>query len=92
MPIDWQRLCDNYRNPGAKNVRRDEAIKRAIRTELVGGEDLLDALQLVNRVRVRLQDKSLPGVQEAKTAETALRELRELMEGEILSRYTADSQ
>lgn len=87
MATDWQRLQDRYRSPGAKNVRRDEAVRRAIRAELVGGEDLLEAMQLVHRLRTRLQGKQLDGIHEAKAAETALAELRNIFAGEILRRY-----
>ncbi len=64
-----------------------DAINRAIRAELVGGDAVLDALGLVHHAHRKLLDRDLPGIAQAAIAADALQELRDLMVEEIARRY-----
>lgn len=64
-----------------------QAINRAIRAEMVGGDDLLDALERVDRLTRRLKDFGHPGVTEATAALEQLRALKELMSALVRARY-----
>lgn len=70
-----------------KNLKARQAVNAAIRGEIVGGDDLLDALPLVDRLTQRLRDRELAGVDEAQAALDHLRTLREIMAGIIAERY-----
>lgn len=50
-----------------------------IRERMVGGDDLLDAIQLVHRLHERLADRCLAGQDEAAEALDALLRLKSLM-------------
>lgn len=63
-----------------------EAYNAAIRKIQVGGDDLLDALALVDRLRARLVERDLPGQREAQDALHALLALRDLMDSIIRER------
>lgn len=69
-----------------KNDQR-QATNAAIRAELVGGDDLLDALPLVHRLAVRLKERELAGQEEAWEALDALTRLRDLQVDIIMQRY-----
>lgn len=66
---------------------RRDAVNRAIRAELVGGDDCLDALNLVDRLARRLTDRGLAGGDEAQEALDSLRSVRAIMERIIHDRY-----
>lgn len=51
----------------------------AIRAWCVGGDDLLDAMELVNRLAARLRERKLAGQDEAQAALERLKMLREVM-------------
>lgn len=70
-----------------KNTKSRQAINYALRAELVGGDDLLDALPLVDRLVVRLRERGLAGVDEAQAALDGLRRTRDVMESIIRDRY-----
>lgn len=63
-----------------------QAYNAAIRKMQVGGDDLLDALNLVDRLYVRLKERDLPGQREAKMALDSLVQLRDLMDEIIKGR------
>ncbi len=63
-----------------------QAVGAAIRAEMVGGDDLLDALPLIHRLVTRLRDRDLAGVDSAQAALDQLVELRELMGSIVLQR------
>lgn len=67
-----------------------DAINRAIRAELVGGDAVLDALGLVHHAHRKLLDRNLPGIEQAAIAADALQELRDVMAAEIGRRYGLD--
>ncbi len=50
-----------------------------IRKHVVGGDDVLDAIALVHRVRERLDERDLAGQTEAREAYDALERLRAFM-------------
>lgn len=60
-----------------------QALNRAIRAELVGGEDVLDALGLLSRAVLRLEEHGLPAAK-ARQAEAALVAVRDEMADQIL--------
>jgi len=62
------------------NTNSRQAYNRAIREWCVGGDDLLDALEQVNRLATRLRERDLAGQDESQEALDRLRELRDLME------------
>ena len=64
-----------------------EVVNRAIRAELVGGDDCLDALPLVNRLVRRLRERGFAGTDESQRALDALRECSEVMANVIADRY-----
>jgi len=70
---------------GIKNSK--QAVAAAIRKEMVGGDNLLDALPLVHRLATRLKERGLAGSDEAYEALDALVRLRELMADLVLRRY-----
>lgn len=51
----------------------------AIRAWCVGGDDLLDSMEIVNRLATRLRERNLAGQDEAQLALERLRVLREVM-------------
>lgn len=67
-----------------------QAVNAGIRAEIVGGDDLLDALELVNRLAKRLRQRNLAGQYEAQVALNALRRLRDLQAELLLRRYEED--
>lgn len=64
-----------------------EVVNRAIRAELVGGDDCLDALQLMHRLTTRLKDRQIAGAADAQLALDAVRRISEIMAAEIAKRY-----
>ena len=80
MPI--RELREKY---GKSKVR--QVFNAAIRAELVGGDDLLDAMPLVDRLTIRLKERDLAGQTEAQAALDALRDLREVMAAVIAKRW-----
>jgi hypothetical protein len=81
-------------NPmGTKEIREKyggnnrQATNAAIRAEMVGGDNLLDALELVHRLATRLKERRLAGQDEAFEALDALTRLRELMVELVRRRY-----
>lgn len=76
-------LRDKY----GKNLKRRQAVNAAIRGEMVGGDDLLDAMPLVDRLTARLRERDLAGIDEAQAALDHLRTLRDLMASIIAQRY-----
>ena len=79
--MNAQALRAKYR----KSKTRD-AVNAAIRAELVGGDDTLDALFLVDKVANRLKDKGLAGQREARAALSAIHALRDVMANIIVDR------
>lgn len=69
------------------NLKDHEAVNRAIRAELIGGDDLLDAMDLVDRLARRLRERELAGAQLAQEALDTLRDLRVVMGDVIAQRY-----
>lgn len=66
--------------------RNDEAIRRAIRAEIDGGEWCLDALRLAHQ----LASRYIPGTDRHRDAQTALDALRRIadhMEEDVRRRY-----
>lgn len=63
------------------------AVNAAIRAELVGGEDCLDALELLHRLTTRLRERNLPGADDAQNALNAARACANVMSDEIAERY-----
>ena len=80
-------LRDLKNKYGGKNLKDREAFNRAIRAELVGGDDLLDAMELVDRIARRLGERNLAGSQVAQDALDSLRDLRQVMSDVIAKRY-----
>jgi hypothetical protein len=72
---------------GGPNTKSANAYNRAIRSELVGGDDLLDAMERVERLVSRLSDRDLAAVAAADRALEALREVKAVMIGIIRRRY-----
>lgn len=58
----------------------------AIRDWCVGGDDLLDAMEKVNRLATRLRERGLAGQDEAQEALESLRVLRDIMLSVVRSR------
>jgi len=81
MPI--KDLRDKY----GKNKNPRKAINAAIRAELVGGDDVLDCLDRLDRTARRLKERDLAGQYEAQNALDSLRALRDLMSNIIADRY-----
>lgn len=52
---------------------------KLIRANMVGADDLLDAMHLIHRLVERLEDRGLAGATEAREAYGALDRLRSLM-------------
>lgn len=63
------------------------AVNAAIRAELVGGDDLLDAMERVDRLAARLRERGLAGAAEAQAALDQLRACREVLSEVIAARY-----
>lgn len=72
---------------GGKNLKNREAVNRAIRAELVAGDDVLDALESLHCAHRKLSQRNLPGTNLADDAAETVAELREVMESEIRRRY-----
>jgi len=75
---------------GGPNAKGRELFNRAIRAELVGGDDLLDAMDLVDRLARRLRERDLAGKSEAQQAMDALIRCRQIFADVIGSRYPVD--
>lgn len=69
---------------GKTNSR--DAVNAAIRAELVGGDDLLDALPLVHRLAKRTRERGLAGEDLAQRALTSLTEMRDVMADIVLQK------
>lgn len=69
------------------NKDRKTCIQRAIREEMVGGDDLLDSLETTLRLAQRLEDRDLAGKQLARDAHEILKALRDVMANVISCRY-----
>lgn len=80
--MSLRKLRDKYGDGKPRQV-----INRAIRAEMVGGDNLLDAMELVARLADRLKDRDLAGTDEAFEALAALARLRELMADLLMERY-----
>ena len=78
-----------------RNLKDHEAVSRAIREEITGGNAALDGLNLINGCARQLHDKRGPewtAQQEAATAaRAACLALREAMAAEIARRYNLRS-
>lgn len=81
MPI--KDLYDKY----GKNKNPRQVVNAAIREELVGGNDLLDVMVVVDLLARQLRERGLAGKYEAQNALDSLRALREVMGGIIADRY-----
>ncbi|MEO1063784.1 MAG: hypothetical protein AAFZ07_20390 [Actinomycetota bacterium] len=80
----WSDLWDQYgKGKGA------QVVNRAIRNEVIGGNEALDALDLVARLRRKLAKRTHLdlGLDEARVAEEQLRSIRDTMAEEVLRRY-----
>lgn len=94
MPVTRQRgrsmpikdLCEKYRSRKPRH-----AVNRAIREELVGGNEVLDALFLVHGLADALQDAGNPIADKAVEAENLLIAARDAMGDEIARRYNFPS-
>lgn len=64
-----------------------EAINRAIRAELLGGDACLDAMGLAHQLARKLSRDNLPGAADAQTALDALRRVANAMTDEVCQRY-----
>jgi hypothetical protein len=62
-----------------KNANARQTENKAIRAYCVGGDDLLDALELVNRLATRLRERGIAGANDAQLALDMLIVVRELM-------------
>ena len=60
-----------------------QVFNAAIRRWLVGGDDLLDSIELVNRLVSRLRDRGLAGAEESQEALDRLLEVRKLFENSV---------
>lgn len=69
---------DEFRERYGRSKKNRQRYNAAIRAEMVGGDDLLDAMELVNRLMTRLRERGLAGIEEAQQALDALDDLREL--------------
>lgn len=63
-----------------------QAYNAAIREWMVGGDDLLDGIEKINRLVSRLRERGLAGIDEAQAALDSLVRLRELMDELIKNR------
>ena len=61
------------------NAKGRKVLNTAIRRHMVGGDDLLDSMELVNRLVTRLRERGLAGQDEAQRALDELNALRDLM-------------
>ena len=71
-----------------RSLSSRSAVNAAIRAEMVGGDDLLDALERVDRLVQRLRDRQLAGVDEAQAAMDRLQSLRDIMANIVIERYS----
>jgi hypothetical protein len=62
--------------PGAAGRQVENS---AIRAWCVGGDDLLDGMELVNRLAFRLRERGIAGVEDAELSLSHLRVVRDLM-------------
>lgn len=78
--MSFRDLRENY---GIPNAKPRGALNRAIREECVGGEDLLDAMELISRVWQRIDDRNISGSEHAKAAIAELVKLRDVMDLQV---------
>ena len=81
-PMPIKELCEKYRSRKPKH-----AVNRAIREELPGGNEVLDALFLVHGLADALSEKKSELAEKAIEAENALISARDAMAEEIARRY-----
>lgn len=70
-----------------RNLKARQAVNAAIRAELVGGDDCLDAIASLHRLATRLRQRGLDGADDAEAALDSCREVAEAMSNEIARRY-----
>jgi hypothetical protein len=73
------------------NGKSREVLNRAVRGELIGGNECLDALADADQLLAKLQAYNLPGQDDARKALDALRRIAEAMRDEIATRYDLKS-
>lgn len=71
-----------------KSSKTRHAINKAIRAELVGGNDALDCIHPLGRLARNLREKDLPGAERAIDAVNALDDVLREMQLEIMRRYS----
>lgn len=70
-----------------KNLKGRKALNAAVRAELIGGDDVLDALNIVNAAARAMKDRDFDGWQELEQAAQLLIEVADKMRAEIGRRY-----
>lgn len=70
-----------------RNLKGRQAVNAAIRAELVGGDDCLDAMASLHRLATRLRQRGLDRADEAQAALDACRRVADAMSDEIARRY-----
>jgi hypothetical protein len=76
----------------SSSTKTRTAINVAIRASVVGGDDVLDALELTDRLARRLGERKLAGHALAQQAHTALQELRDVMAQVVFEKYEGEQQ
>jgi hypothetical protein len=70
---------------GRSNAR--EALNAAVRAELIGGNEVLDALANLDQLHAKCKSYGLPQLHDASTALQAARRIADSMRDEIARRY-----
>lgn len=67
--------------------KKREAINRAIRAELIAGNEILDAMASLSNAGHKLRTRNLPGASECDQALETLHTARQYLRDEIIHRY-----